>query len=235
MKRYIHALFAISILLSSCNMPDNDATQPDIATAAAMTVEAAVNEQAPLASPTVEAPAQEATPTYSQPYASFEDVTNCRQGPGVNYERITQIQPSDQVKIVGFFAPNYWIVSTDSGECWVAGEFVTPSGSYSAVPTVNTIPTLTTSQLDNVTIKSYDYDCDFQNNQATVNISWADRDGESGYRVVRNDEVVAELGANVTQYTETVTLLSGQSASYKIVAFTASATQSSSTITIGCQ
>ena len=43
MKRYIHALFAISILLSSCNMPDSDATQPDIATAAAMTVEAAVN------------------------------------------------------------------------------------------------------------------------------------------------------------------------------------------------
>ena len=117
----------------------------------------------------------------------------------------------------------------------MAGEFVTPSGSYSAVPTIDTIPTLTTSQLDSVTIKSYDYDCDFQNNQATVNISWADRDGESGYRVVRNDEVVAELGANVTQYTETVTLLSGQSASYKIVAFTASATQSSSTITIGCQ
>ena len=107
-------------------------------TAAALTVESAL--KTPLATPTladtpevVTGGTQGATPQISTPslsgqaMASVGDVTNCRSGPGTNYERITQILPADQVPIIGFFPPNYWIVNTNLGQCWLSGEFTTPA------------------------------------------------------------------------------------------------------------
>ncbi len=53
-----------------------------------MTVQAAIdNGQSPLASPTSASSAQSTPESTGNPMASFEDVTNCRVGPGVNYER----------------------------------------------------------------------------------------------------------------------------------------------------
>ena len=146
MKKSLGLALVAGIILSSCNMPSSGAPDPQVATAAALTVQAAIasssNTQQPLASPTSES-GQEITetPTYSKPMISVGDVTNCRTGPSVNYERVTQILPNTSVEIIGFYSPNYWIVSTSAGNCWVSGEFATPTGSYTAVPTVTAPPT----------------------------------------------------------------------------------------------
>ncbi len=147
MKRILGLYLVVGLLISSCNLPAAGAPDPQIATAAALTVQAALDAVTPLASPTTSAPVAStstkaiSTPTYSQPMASVEDVTNCRKGPGKDYERVTQILPAESVKIIGFFSPNYWIVSTKDGECWLSGEFTTPVGSIAAVPTVSAPPT----------------------------------------------------------------------------------------------
>jgi hypothetical protein len=246
MKRFIALFFITSILLASCNIPTSASPESAeaIQTYAALTVEAAINNnQVPLASPT--APSQtntgnttvEATPSTSssgQPFASFEDVTNCRTGPGVNYERVTQILPSESVEVIGFYPPNYWIVSTDAGACWVAGEFVTPSGSIAAVPTVTAPSTPEGGSPENVSLQNWNVSCNYVTNEANVYIQWTDKDGETGYRVVRNNEQVAELVANSTVFTETITLLAGQSVGYYIVAFNAVGDTSSKTITLNC-
>jgi uncharacterized protein YraI len=236
MKRLIYLTFAASLILASCNMPGSGAPSPDVATVAAMTVQAAIeNSQSPLASPTS---AEQTTPVANdntgKPFASFEDVTNCRVGPGVNYERITQIQPGFAVEIIGYYPPNFWIVQTDKGACWVAGEFVTPSGSVSAVPTVTAPPTPTGSAPENVSLQKWDVACDYATNEAKVTIVWKDEEDEIGYRVVRNDVVIAEVPADTTTFNETITLLSGQTAGYSIIAFNAIGATQSKTISLGC-
>jgi len=229
MKKIICILIALTLLISACNAP-TEGDDSALATSAALTVQAAVNN-VPLPSPTAP-PA--ATPTLSDALGSVEEPTNCRTGPGTNYQRITQLQPGSQYTLVGYYGEGYWIVNTNEGECWVLGSLVTPVGSYESVPTVAEAPTAASSGLDGVSISAYDWTCDFTKDEATVSISWNDKDGETGYQVYRNDTLVADLGANVTFYQETITLLSGQSAGYYIVAYNASATFKSSTITIDC-
>ncbi|MBL8099273.1 MAG: SH3 domain-containing protein [Anaerolineales bacterium] len=239
MKRIFVLFFISAILISSCNMPSPNSPESAeaVQTSAALTVEAAL--KTPLASPTL-APAtsndaQATSDTSSgQPFASFEDVTNCRTGPGVNYERITQITPQDAVEIIGFYPPNYWVVMTDAGPCWVAAEFVTPSGSLAAVPTVTAPPTPQGGAPDNVSLQQWNVSCNYATNEADVSIRWKDKDNESGYRVFRNNEQVAELIANSIEFTETITLLSGQSVGYYVVAFNAVGDTSSKTITLSC-
>ena len=239
MKRILGLALVAGILLSSCNMPTAGAPAPQVATAAALTVQAAIdlasNTQQPLASPTSGSKEKiTETPTYSKPMISVGDVTNCRTGPGVNYERVTQILPNTSVEIIGFYSPNYWVVSTSAGNCWVSGEFATPSGSYAAVPTVTVPPTPQGGAPDAVSLQKWDISCDYIKNEANITIRWADQDGETGYRIIRNDEMAAELAANSTEFKETITLLAGQSVGYNIIIFNAAGSNNSKTITLGC-
>lgn len=243
MKRFFSILFSTSLLLASCNLPDVD-VETSVATSAAQTIEAALSQAVPLASQTAGAassssltqPAQteSAVGSSSTAFASFEDVTNCRTGPGVEYERITQITPGFAVEIVGFYPPKYWVVSTDKGLCWVAGEFVTPSGNYAAVPTVTAPPTPTGDVLQNLSLQKWDIFCNFATNEADITIRWADLETEAGYRVVRNEVVIAELPANTTEFIETINLVSGQSAGYYIVAYNNKGPVNSKVITLTC-
>lgn len=236
MKKIALLGLVFMLLLSACNLPAAQETAPEIATAAALTVEAALNTT-PLASPTAAAQASvESTPAFEQPLASFEDVTNCRTGPGVNYQRITQIRPGESVEIIGFFPPNYWIVNTDAGPCWVAGEFVTPSGSLSAVPTVTAPPTPLGGAPEAPSFAKNDgwsYFC--YAGKADITLKWVDKAAnETGYRVLRNGEIAAELPANSTTYAETINLLSGQSVGYQIQAFNEAGQSVSGVATMSC-
>ncbi len=239
MKKSLGLALVAGIILSSCNMPSSGAPDPQVATAAALTVQAAIasssNTQQPLASPT-SGSGQEITetPTYSKPMISVGDVTNCRTGPSVNYERVTQILPNTSVEIIGFYSPNYWIVSTSAGTCWVSGEFATPTGSYAAVPTVTAPPTPQGGAPDTVSLQKWDISCDYINNEANITIRWADQDGETGYRIIRNDELAAELAANSIEFKETITLLAGQSVGYSVVIVNEAGSNNSKTITLSC-
>ncbi|MFN8401855.1 MAG: SH3 domain-containing protein [Anaerolineales bacterium] len=232
MKPPIYLILTVSLVLASCTAPGSDAPPADVATAAAMTVQAALeSNQSSLASPTS---AQSTPESKENPMASFEDVTNCRVGPGVNFERVTQIQPGVAVEIIGSYPPNYWIVQSDKGPCWVAGEFVTPSGSVSVVPTVTAPPTPTGGAPENVSLQKWDVACDYATNEAKVSIAWKDKEDETSYQVIRNDVIIAELPANTTAFEETITLISGQTARYSIIAITATGSTQSQTISLGC-
>jgi hypothetical protein len=242
MKKILGLFLALSVLVSSCNMPSAGTPDPQIATAAALTVQAALNEITPQASPTssntgITTPTKAAsTPTFSQPMASVGEVVNCRKGPGTNYERVTQILPAESVKIIGFFSPNYWVVSTKDGDCWLSGEFATPVGSFAAVPTVTAPPTPAGGAPDAASFSKngWTFFC-YGTGQADITLSWIDNaNNESGYRVLRNSEKVSELPANSTYFAETIDLLSGQSVGYQIQAYNESGEVNSSTASITC-
>ncbi len=244
MKRIMGFILAAGMLISSCNMPATGSPDPQIATAAALTVQAVLNSESiaatPLASPTKNSPevTAEATPTFSQPLASVGEVTNCRSGPGTNYERVTQIFPTDPVKIIGFFSPNYWVVSTKDGEeCWLSGEFATPVGSFAAVPTVTAPPTPEGGKPEAATFlkeNGWTFSC-YGPGQADITLSWNDKAiNETGYRILRNGEVIAELPVDSTFFAETIALVSGQSAAYQIRAYNLVGETDSAIATITC-
>ncbi len=239
MKKILMLSLSVGIFISSCNMPASGTADPQIATAAALTVQAALDATTPLASPTlaVQPAATVAvnTPTFSQPMASVEGVTNCRKGPGTSYERVTQLMPLESVKIIGFFPPNYWVVSTRDGDCWLSGEFATPSGSFAAVPTVTAPPTQQGGIPEAATFSKNGWTFFCYTGQADITLSWNDKaDNESGYRIVRNGEVITDLPANSTYFEETIPLLSGQSVAYQIQAYNQAGEVDSTTASITC-
>jgi hypothetical protein len=244
MKRMLGLFLVIGVLISSCTLPTAGAPDPQIATAAALTVQAVLNATTPVATATATSNSEvgtatkvASTPTFSQPMASVGEVTNCRKGPGKDYERVTQILPTDSVKIIGFFPPNYWVVSTKDGDCWLTGEFATPVGSFAAVPTVTAPPTPNGGAPEAPTFlkeNGWTFDCSAPG-QASITLSWNDKaDNESGYRIVRNSEVVAELPANSTYFAETIDLISGKNVGYQIRAYNQVGNTDSSAANISC-
>jgi hypothetical protein len=234
MKRLISIFIITMAMVSSCNIPTNITTDPAISTSAALTVQAAINSGSQASATAPASGSVTITPAFSEPSISVGDVTNCRTGPGTNFERVTQITPGEQIKIIGVFESNYWIVSTSAGVCWVSAEFATPMGSLQAVPTVIAPATPTGNAPQGVSLQKWDIFCNYQTNQADVTIRWSDEGNETGYRVVRNGNVIAELPADTTQFIETISLLSGQSVGYAVEAFNGVGTTSSKTIALYC-
>jgi uncharacterized protein YraI len=230
-KKPVFLFLLIASLVSSCNLPAaGGGTSPEIATAAALTVQAALT---PLGTPVANASAT--SESLSKPVITVLDPTNCRTGPGTNYERVTQITAGQQVEIVGSFPPGYWIVSTNAGLCWVSAEFATPAGSFQAVPTVTAPATPEGSAPSAIGFQQWEIFCNFQTDQADIMIRWSDKSNdEAGFRVYRNGTVVAEVPANTTQFNETITLLSGQSVGYRVESFNEVGSASTSTISLAC-
>ena len=177
------------------------------------------------------------TPTYSQPMIDVGGVVNCRKGPSQNYERVTQLVPGQPVTIVGFLPPNYWLVSTVEGECWVTAELATPSVDFSAVPTVTAPPTPQggAPQAPTFPKEGWTWFCDGAGN-TEVTLHWNDNaDHEIGYRVYRNGELVSELPANTTSFNENIVYPGEQGLIYIVEAFNEVGAASASTEALFCE
>jgi hypothetical protein len=85
-----------------------------------------------------------------------------------------------------------------------------------------------------VSLQKWDILCDYQTGAANVTIRWTDKENEVGYRITRNSDIIAELPANSTEFKETISLLSGQSAAYSVIAFNSIGSTSSSAIKLNC-
>ena len=171
----------------------------------------------PSITPTNSAATLTITPTFSTPQLTVLQQTNCREGPGQDYEVVFTYLPSKKLTILGRYDPtNFWLVKADEvagGRCWLWGEYVEGTGSCWAVPSVTSPPTATLAPPQTPSIQRWEYFCSA--GQMTITIEWTDRaTNETGYRVLRDGESVAELAANSTTYSETIVMESGESAEY---------------------
>ncbi len=131
--RVFAALIILSLGMLACNLPSNTATQPaDLSNALTLAVQTiqAATQQAPSsipASTSTVAPA--ATP--STPTLTVSSATNCRTGPGANYDLVLTFQPGATADVVGkYTASNYWIIKTPTGgTCWLWGAYATIQGN----------------------------------------------------------------------------------------------------------
>lgn len=245
-------LLFLCLLLTACNAPltspeDETDLNNQAATLVAMTLSAMATPtftNTSLPTPTLSitrTPTPTITPTYSTPMLKINEATNCRNGPGQSYDILFTFNPGATVEIVGYYPTNnYWTVKVQGRDepCWVWGEYATASGSQWAVPTVNPPPTTTASPPTAPSIANWEYLCGYSGSgpNVTVTIEWADRaDDESGYRIYRNGESVAELPPNSNSYTEVVDVTSGENLTYLVEVVSSAGATRSSPINFSCQ
>ena len=260
MKFSKHGLAGIVLIAAilACNLPQPEQVPlpSDAQTAAALTVQAvlatpaeatatATEPQSIIAitpSATATAVTATITPTYSVPMLTVKEQTNCRKGPGQEYEIVFTYLPGKKLTILGRYEPgNFWLVKSDespAGQCWLWGEYVEVTGSYWAVSSVTPPPTSTKAPPQAPTFQKWDYFCTYNgvNSNLNVTLKWTDRaNDETGYRVVRNGEQIVELPVNSESYADIVAVDTGESTSYRVDAYNASGTSSTSTISIKCE
>lgn len=167
---------------------------------------------------------------------TIKESVNCRSGPGQSYAIIFAYLPGASAEIVGQYpTDNYWIVKLPNSNdtCWIWGEYATATGSYWVVPTATIPPTATASAPERPGSLFYNFECPYGN--LTTVINWADNaDNETGYRVYRNDQLIAELPANSKTYTDTTTT-DGTNVTYGVEAFNEAGVSERRIITFNCQ
>ncbi len=178
------------------------------------------------------------TPTYSTPILTFNESTNCRTGPGQNYEIVFTFLAGGTAEIVGAYPQDgYWVVKLpdSGGTCWAWGGYAATSGSYWVVPSTTPPATRTATAPNPPTGLSWNYSCG-AGGDITVTLKWADRsDGEDGFRVVRDGEVAAQLPPNTTSYTDIFIGSYTDKYVYYIEVFSGSMTARSGSISFSCQ
>ena len=176
------------------------------------------------------------TPTFSTPMLTVIEQTNCREGPGQDYEVVFTYLAKKKLQILGRYDPtNYWLVKSDesqAGHCWLWGEYVEVTGSYWVVPSVTPPATATIAPPQTPSVQDWHFECSGGN--MTFTLSWTDRaSNETGYRVHRDDQVI-ELPANSTSFVETIALLSGESVEYYLEVYSPSGSASTPRMKITC-
>jgi hypothetical protein len=168
---------------------------------------------------------------------TVQEPTNCRTGPGEEYEVVLTYLAGKELEIVGRYdTGNFWLVKSPEspgGTCWLWGEFVELTGSYWVVSSVTPPSTATNPPPQQVILQNWEFFC--TGDILTITILWFDRsDDETGYRVFRNGEAIAELPANTTTYTDSTELLAGQWAEYYIQVNNAVGSANSSIMRMTC-
>ncbi|MCC6299991.1 MAG: SH3 domain-containing protein [Anaerolineales bacterium] len=251
------AFTALLAAIFACNFPS--APQPLTDDVRAMTVIAATFQEDlqhgldvpitatfsltpnPTSTTNPNAPTATITPTFSTPTLKVIEQTNCRTGPGQDYEVVFTYLPNKKLEILGRYdIENYWLVKSaesPTGQCWLWGEYVEVSGSYWTVASVTPPPTATKAPPNAPSFQSWDYTCTYNgiNNDLTVTLTWSDKsNNETGYRVFRDGGLVADLPAGSSAYADKVAVNSGQGVGYRVDAYNVTGTASTSTISITC-
>jgi len=251
----LSGLAPLLLLVFACTLPGiaSEPSQNDqAATFVAMTLNASApggpvqtaQTPRPVNSPTAggnSGPTGTITPTYSIPMLEVDEPTNCRSGPGQNYEIITVFQSGASAEIVGRYPENdWWLINNPFGEgtCWIWGEFATVSGSHWTVPSVTPPPPTAAGLPAPPSISNWDFSCSYGSSgpSVTFNLTWSDRAAdETGYRIYRNDELVTELPPNSGSFSEVVEVEENEKITYRLEVFNSTGVSSASLISFSCQ
>lgn len=191
------------------------------------------------------------TPTPAVPTATVSVDTNCRTGPGQQYDRIGALLVGQSAEVVGKnLATNYWIIKTPggSGNCWLWGQTTTVTGNTANLPEFP-IPATPTPALPapvknlNASISCAPHPTLIATRSTTVNLTWTDQSSnENGFNVYREGSLLISLAANSTSFTDgTGTLpaiwLIGSptpSLTYEVEAFNSAGKSNKKDVTVIC-
>jgi hypothetical protein len=134
---------------------------------------------------------------------TFTKSAYCRKGPGALYRDISGFQKGDTTQVDGRNATDprwWWVLAPDgSDHCWVTGSAVEFDGPADELPVQPALPLPNPPSgfSDSTT-------CPQKSKNRTVTLNWKDSPDETGYRIFRDGVLLAELAANVTSFTDSV-------------------------------
>ena len=157
------------------------------------------------------------TSTPAVPTVTVSQNTNCRTGPGTQYDLVGGLLVGQSAEVVGKnSASNYWIIKTPggSGTCWLWGQYATVSGNVAALqeytipptPTPSATPTPTSTPtppaaVTNLVAAKVCIPLPPPNFQYTGNITWQDNsNNEKGFNVYFNGGLFGTVGPNITTH-----------------------------------
>ena len=248
MQKY--EMLLICILLTGCNLPisdSDDQLNSQAGTIVAQTLQAQGTSNPVGGSPSTatlgitETPTPTITPTYSLPLLNVNETTNCRIGPGQNYQLITSFTPGASIEIVGRYPTNnYWVVKIPGGDetCWIWGEFSTATGSYWVVPSVTAPTSSAPSSASKPGSLTYTYFCTFNvvTSDIDVALTWIDKaNDELGFRVYRDNVQIADLSANTSNFSEVYAANPTTLITYSVASYNAVGESERASISFSCQ
>ena len=157
MKTRISAIAAASVLILAilaCNMPsspNSNDRQPNLSltiTAQALIIQDSTDQatiknadtnisQALNTSTPTPTPTPTLTSTPGVPIVSVSTTTNCRTGPGTDYDIVSSLGVGQMAEVVGKYSGgNYWVIKTPGGggNCWLWGQYATITGNTDKLP-----------------------------------------------------------------------------------------------------
>ena len=255
--RSVLAGASLILAILACNWPPEQLDPPnEVQTAAALTLQAILTPSGTSSASTPEITATSSpritqtsstaisatadssgTPTYSVPMLTVQESTNCRTGPGEEYEVVFVYLTGKELEIVGRYDPgNFWLVKADespTGTCWLWGQFVEVTGSYWAVSSVTPPPTATSAPPRGPVIEEWNFFC--EGGSLNFTVTWRDvATDETGYRIFRNGEAVAELPANSVTHTDRYDVDTDQSVEYYVQVYSSAGSANSSIMRMRC-
>lgn len=258
--KYRAMLTGASLILAlvACNLPFEQIAPPnEVQTAAALTLQAILtptgtvsispaaqrtNTPSPVVTKTASTDSLTATnatitPTYSVPMLTVLEQTNCRTGPGEEYDVIVTYLTGKELEIAGRYDPeNFWLVKSNespTGTCWLWGQYSEVTGSYWAVASVTPPATVTARPPRAPGILSWEFFC--TGGDLNFTVTWADNaNNEAGYRIFRNGESLVELPADSTTYNDVYTLPADQNVEYYVQAYGPSGQANTSIMRMRC-
>lgn len=232
-SRITPVALSLALVLSTlgCNLGSPAPTSDPLVAAAtivAMTLKAEGVSTSPGSAPseTPSPTSPTASPTAKPTLKVNTEGAECQSGPGPNTDLVASYPAGTQLDLIARdTADDYWLVKDpgSGSSCWIKGQDATAAGSFGLLPEV----TPQAIAAENVPAKPgssssfnyWEYSCGI--GTATVTLRWIDNaDDEAGYRIYRLDQMIADLPAGSTTYTDTPTT-SGGSLSYSIRAYNA--------------
>ncbi|HRQ31475.1 MAG TPA: hypothetical protein PLM89_00055 [Anaerolineales bacterium] len=182
------------------------------------------------------------SPTPSTPLLTLVQQVDCRAGPGQSYESLFIYPANTSLAILGRYdAENYWLVQSPESsrrQCWISGAYGQASGNLAEAPNVTPPPPPAAQQpLHAPSSQSWNYTCAYNGNgyNIVVALTWSDKsNNETGFRVLRNGGLIADLPANSTAYTDSATIYAGQTFVYRIETYNSAGTAGANTAPISC-
>lgn len=211
------------IALSACNLPSGETATEEVSDLAlTVTAQALLLQNSPtpeFTSTPQFTPTPENTVTPSVPQVTVSVNTNCRTGPGVQYEIIDSLLVGQTGTVVGKnSSTGYWIINrlNGSGTCWLFPQYATVSGNTANLPEYPIPPTPTPSKtptptatptiappaaVTNLSAAKVCIPLILPNYQYGGNITWTDNSSnEDGFRIYLNGASHGTVAANITTY-----------------------------------
>ncbi len=214
-------IFALSACSSVTPTQSAANVQDTAATLVALTFQAATQSAAN--NPPTSPPA--ATATMAPPRLYVNADVKCRSGIGSNFRVVVTFPAATTVDMIGKdSADAAWLVQVPNSAdtCWIQAQESSPSGSFQALPEMTPQPS--TEQLPSAPIAlSYPFFCAYEQGllyKVTIKLSWTNTAADAnGFRVYRENVLVAELPADTTSFTDTADVQIGSSVTYSIEAY----------------